>query len=76
MRNDLLIRYLSAISDNLYRFNVEIRKDHYNNLASGRSPLCGLNPTELEFLIMKFLEINEETEKIIQILQDEIDLRK
>lgn len=76
MRNDLLIRYSSAISDNLYRFNVEIRKNHYNNLASERSPFCELHSTELEFLIMKFLEINEETEKIIQILQDEFDLRK
>lgn len=76
MRNDLLIRYSSAIKDNLYRLDLELNKDHYNNLVSEKSPLEGLSSTELDFLIMKLLEANDQIDKILQELQKELDLRK
>lgn len=76
MRNDLIFRYSSAIGSNLIRLDRELEIDSYDNLVSARSRFSGLSTTELEFLIEKLLEAQEQVEEITTKLQKELDNRK
>lgn len=76
MRNNLIFRYSSAIGSNLNRLVRELEIDSYDNLVSARSQFSGLSTTELEFLIEKLLEAQEQVEKITTKLQKELDNRK
>lgn len=76
MRNNLIFRYSSAIESNLSRLDRELEIDSYDNLVSARSQFSGLSTTELEFLIEKLLEIQNQVEKITIKLQKELENRK